>query len=853
MNSAINIKNLHSISTTSIFYIIMHCMNDQLEIIDFGENMPIRLKSIFIEQMDSHWHKGIELLLVLSGEVTVLCAGVPSYLKEDDLILINEYSIHSLKSEAGCNLVSLQIDTQAIAGKDEKTFFNCNSSKDNDKGKFYNIKRLIAELVKTNSSHNDCNVFYNYSIIYNIFYDLALNFKSEQESNVSRKYFDRVNNLITYIDQHYRENITLTDLADHEHLTVPYLSSFFERQFGMSFLTYYNELRFERAVNELLSSDLSVKEISINNGFPDSRSFVNLFKKKYGCIPSVYRKELLLGKTKKTTSALLHTAELEKSESSLLILAKYLPDPTKNESTAKRYISDTKIIRREHISVSSATTQLKHTFKTFTAVARAKELLFSDVQQMLTEIQRNIGYEYIKFHGLLSDDMLVYDEDSMGNPHYSFVYIDKVINFLLSINLKPLIELSFMPSALALYPERTIFSSPFVISPPKDLKKWHDLIVALVEHLIEQYGARAVTSWLFCVWNEPDTSVTLFGFDNDNDFYDLYKTTYEAVKSVNKNIIFGSPSLLVSFNVNRLWMRNFITWCNENHCLPEFMNIHFYDNDYSNDSMSQHTPAHPAHDRLNMDENSFSKCIDITKALFNELNIGHLPIYLTEWNLTVSHRNLLNDTCFKSCYLTKNLLENYDRLDSFGYWVLTDAIEETQPSPEQFHGGLGLFTSNGIKKAHYYIFDFINRLGSRLIERGDGYFITKSHRKIQIILYNYEHFNHLFAAGETFDMTFTKRYTPFSQLGKMSASLQICDIPAKTCVIRQHILNQKHGSAFDEWVRMGAPKLNNESMEYLKRICVPELIIHNDDITDGEITINTDLEPLEVRLIEIEY
>lgn len=838
--------------TTAIFYITIPIMNEQLEIINFNENTPLKLKSIYLEQMDSHWHKGIELILVLSGEVTVICNGVPSYLKEDDLILINEYSIHSLKSNDGCNLVSLQINTQSIVGKDDQMFFDCNSSNNNNKGKFYNIKRLIAELVKVNSSQSECNVFYNYSIIYNIFYDLALNFQSKQSSTLSRKFFDRVNSIITYIDEHYRDNITLADLAAHEHLSVPYLSSFFEKQLGMNFLTYYNELRFERAVNKLLSSDLSVEEISLNNGFPDPRSFVNLFKKKYNCIPSAYRKQHISGKIKKT-AVKIHTNGLEKNESTLLILAKYLPDPAQKNDVQQRYITDTKIINRKHISISSATIQLKHTFKTFTSVARAKEILLSDVQQMLKDIQHNIGYEYIKFHGLLSDDMLVYDEDSMGNPHYSFIYIDKVIDFLLSINLKPLIELSFMPKALALYPERTIYSSPFVISPPKDLKKWYDLIVALTSHLIERYSSHTVKNWLFCVWNEPDTSVTLFGFKNDVDFYNLYKTTYDAVKSVNKGIVFGSPSLLVPYNINRIWISNFIKWCFKNHCLPEFMNIHFYDNDYSDESLSHHTPAHPAHDRLNMDENSFCKCIDITKKLFNNLGIGDLPIYLTEWNLTVSHRNLLNDTCFKSCYLAKNLLENYDSLDSFGYWVLTDAIEETQPSSEQFHGGLGLFTTNGIKKPHYYAFSFINKLGNKLIEKGDGYFITKSHKKIQIILYNYEHFNHLFASGETFDMTFTKRYTPFSQLGKMSASLQLCDIPSKTCTIRQHILNQKHGSAFDEWVRMGAPKLTPESVEYLKQICVPKLIINTECINDGTITIQADLEPLEVRLIEVEF
>lgn len=827
-------------------------MNEQFEIINFDESTPLKLKSMYLEQLESHWHKGIEILLVLSGEVTVICGGDVFHLIEDDLILINEYSIHSLKSSEGCNLVSLQIDTQKIIGKSEKLFFDCNSSTNNDKGKFYNIKRLIAELVKVNSSYSEQNVFFNHSIVYNIFYELAQNFSSKRSNATTRKYFDRLNSIITFIDEHYRDNITLTSLAEHEHLSIPYLSSFFEKQLGMNFLTYYNELRLERAVSDLLSTDISVEEIALNNGFPDPRSFVNLFKKKYNCLPSIYRKQLIAGKIKRP-SLNLRTAELEKNESTLLILAKYLPNPVSENAPLQPYISNAKILNRENISITSATTTLKHTFKMFTTVARAKEILFSDVQQMLTQIQHDIGYEFIKFHGLLSDDMLVYSEDSLGNPHYSFVYIDKVIDFLLSIGLKPLIEFSFMPKALARNPENTVYASPFVISPPKDLNKWRDLIIALTEHLIERYGSRTVRSWLFCVWNEPDTSVTLFGFENDNDFYELYKTTYDAVKSVHKGIVFGSPSLLVPYQINRVWIRKFITWCKQNECTPEFMNIHFYDNDYSDDSISQHTPAHPAHDRLNMDEKSFHKSITITRDLFFELGISDLPIYLTEWNLTVSHRNLLNDTCFKSCYLAKNLLENYDSLDSFGYWVLTDAIEETQPSTEQFHGGLGLYTTNGIKKPHYYAFEFINRLGNKLIEKGEGYFITKAHKSIQIILYNYEHFNHLFAAGETFDMTFTKRYTPFSQLGKMSATLELCDIPAKSCSVKEHILNQQYGSAFDEWVRMGAPKLTNESVKYLKQICIPKLIIRTENFDNGVLRIHSDLEPLEVRLIEIKY
>ena len=384
------------------------------------------------------------------------------------------------------------------------------------------------------------------------------------------------------------------------------------------------------------------------------------------------------------------------------------------------------------------------------------------------------------------------------------------------------------------------------------MQKWKDLIAALTNHLIERYGFNKVKDWLFCCWNEPDTSVNLFGFQNDEEYYELYKATYETVKAIDKRLSFGSPSLLISYNINQQWCKRYIDWCTQNNCLPDFMNIHYYDNDFSDESFEGHRPAHPLHSRLKRDENSFSKCIVKTKNMFESWGIGNLPIYLTEWNLTVSHRNLLNDTCFKSCYLAKNLLENYDELDSFGYWVLTDMIEETLPSKEQFHGGLGLYTYSGIKKPHYYTFRFLNNLGNRLIAKGNGYFITKSHRKIQIIAYNYEHFNHLFAQGETFDMQFTERYTPFNKLGVMELSLELCDLKTDLCTVREHIVNQTFGSAFDEWIRMGAQPLSTNDIDYLKSVSVPKLYVRKEIVENNTITYNASLEPLEIRFIEIE-
>lgn len=822
-------------------------MQQKMEIIKFDKNLPMRLYCYRLTELRAHWHSGIEIILVLKGECTAIVGDRIVNMKEDDIILVNDNIIHELKSDLPCSLITLSIDTSKIEGINTPLYFDLNSVGFANKKIFYKIKRMIAELVKVNSSESSENSYFNHSTIYSILYELSQNFKTDGNSVQSVKYVERLNAILKYMESHYKEGLTLNQIAEVHHFSVPYLSSFFKRYLGVNFHTYYNDFRLERAIDELLHTDNSIEQIAVNNGFSNPRAFVTVFKAKYNTLPSLYRKTTPNVFIERSTD---FEDELDK-KSALFLLTKYLPKQSKDEQ-AKIDNLDLKTTSREKISLNNTPTSLKHTFRKFTSVGRAKELLLADVQKMLTELQREIGFEFIKFHGLLSDDMLVYSEDEQGNPKYSFVYIDKAFDFLISIGLKPLVQFSFMPKDLALTPERTAYASPYVLSMPKSMQKWKDLIVAVTNHLIDRYGFHQVKDWLFCCWNEPDTSTNLFGFQNDEEYYELYKATYETVKSIDKRLVFGSPSLLISYNVNQQWCKRYIEWCKQNNCLPDFMNIHYYDNDFSDDSFEGHRPAKPRHSRLNRDENSFSKCITKTKNMFESWGIGNLPIYLTEWNLTVSHRNLLNDTCFKSCYLTKNLLENYDELDSFGYWVLTDMIEETMSPKEQFHGGLGLYTYSGIKKPHYYTFRFLNKLGNKLIAKGNGYFITKSHRKIQMIAYNYEHFNHLFAQGETFDMQFTERYTPFNKLGTMELSLELCDLKTSSCVIREQIVNQSFGSAFDEWIRMGAQPLSENDIEYLKNVSVPKLQVRKEIVENNSIFYNAFLEPLEIRLIEIE-
>ena len=467
---------------------------------------------------------------------------------------------------------------------------------------------------------------------------------------------------------------------------------------------------------------------------------------------------------------------------------------------------------------------------------------------MLTSLQQDIGFRYVRFHGILSDDMLVCHRGEDGTLQFSFILVDKVLDFLLSIGLKPLIQYSFMPSALAQDPNQTVFENPMIISPPKSMEEWNQLIRVFTEHILDRYGEKEVHSWLFSVWNEPDTSSQLFGFDKPKQFYELYENTYRIVKDVDPELCFGSPSLLPVHSSSYTWMKDYLDYASKRNCTPEFMDLHYYSDDFS--ALHYHNATFDNGCLISADPDHFSHFIADVQAFLKKYNMGHVPLYITEWNLTVSHRNLINDTCFKACHLAKNFLENYDRVDAIGYWSLTDLMEEHQPHSELFHGGMGLYTQNGIRKPSYYALQILQQLGDILVDSGKGYFISRQAGSIRIVLYNYEHFDPLFTA-QGFGLSATQRDGIFPRSSNLEVSLTLSKLSSSAYRVRETILNQEHGSCFDLWSEMGGTELTQQELGWLSRNCEPLIRIHHVQAQNGSIPYSATLAPHEVRLVEL--
>lgn len=824
-------------------------MEARHEIISFDNKSPIKLFTHKLGDVTRHWHESLELLFVLAGDVTVLTGDTQFTLSQDDMLLINSNVVHELHSES-CVLIAVQIKLSRFdlpQNLVDFLYFDCNSKTTPSPERFLPLKHIITSMLQINMAGSETALFRNRSLAYALLSELVQNFRAEKPTSEhnTQKHLDRLNNILRYIGEHYQEQLTLSHLAEREHLSAPYLSSFFEKYMGINFSTYYTNLRLEHAVRDLLYTDIPVEQIAAANGFSDPRAFVRAFKKKFNSLPSAYRKTASVPTSIVQGEPLLAINYLDfKPENYFHILSQYLPEPP---VSPRPLPAEVPALDVGSVDSRKEKAHLRHLWREIACVGRAKDLMYAEVQDMLRQLQQSVGFRYLRFHGLLSDDMLVCRREADHTLRFNFTLVDKVLDFILSLGLKPMVQLSFMPAALAADPNHTIFATPFIISPPARMEEWTYLVLCFLRHIRERYGTREIRSWLFSVWNEPDTSQDMFGFASSEEFFALYQATWNTVKSFDRELTFGSPSFLPLSDDGFVWISHYADFCREHSCMPEFLDVHYYSDNFQN----LPPDGFYLRARTNGDPDHYRKYLDRVFAAAQQVGLGSLPTHITEWNFTVSHRNLINDTAFKGCYLVKNFLENYDRTASLSYWALTDLMEEQFPVPELFHGGMGLFTRNGIPKPVFYAMTMLARLEDTLVDSGEGWFITRSDSgKFSILLYNYEHCNPL-SVDEGLGLTPTQRDGIFPVHGPLSVSLTLTGLSAHTYRVKETVLNQEHGSAFDLWVSAGGLAPTPEEEDWLRRAAVPALHISTRATENGQLPFSALLAPQEVRLVEL--
>jgi len=349
--------------------------------------------------------------------------------------------------------------------------------------------------------------------------------------------------------------------------------------------------------------------------------------------------------------------------------------------------------------------KLSQSFRHCVGAGRANEGLRADWQQQLRQAKKACGFEYIRMHGLLTDDMAVYREEK-GKPVYNGQYVDPLYDFLVEIKVRPFVELGFMPEALA-SGRKTIFWWRGNVTPPKDYGKWGELIEALTRHWVERYGLNEVKKWYFEVWNEPN----LDGFwaGTQEEYFKLYDYAAKAIKRVSKDLRVGGPA-----TAGNGWVPETIAHCLSNGTPLDFITTHTYGVDvgFLDEFGGRGTALSRNPDSIIGDVRSVRQQIEDSK-------MPKLPLHYTEWSASYTPADPVHDSYVSAAYILDKLNGTIDNADSMSYWTFTDIFEEAGPRMTPFHGGFGLINNQGIEKPAFRAYEYLNKLGPTRLKCDD--------------------------------------------------------------------------------------------------------------------------------------
>lgn len=406
----------------------------------------------------------------------------------------------------------------------------------------------------------------------------------------------------------------------------------------------------------------------------------------------------------------------------------------------------------------------------------AATALREDWRRQLRVCREEFGFEYVRFHGLLDDDMSVCLRKDDGTIEYSFFNIDSIFDFLLEIGMKPFVELSFMPELLA-SGTKTVFHYKGNITPPKSYDDWGKLIETLVGHLVQRYGSDEVRKWFFEVWNEPNLK-DFFWAGTMEEYFELYRSTALAVKRVDGRLAVGGPSTAID-----AWIPEFREFCSKNNVPLDFISTHHYPTDAAFGL------------GLDMEEQmARSERGNLTKRIRKALEeAGPLPLYYTEWNCSPSPRDPYHDVPYNAAFIVKTITDNMGLVNCYSFWTFTDIFEESGFSSVPFHGGFGLMNIHGIPKPSFRAFQLLSRLS------GDRLEISAEAGKPSTTI-------DCFAARDREGITIliSNHQVPLSPIKEEKLTLCIKGIKGIRSASLERI-DETHANPKKAWVEMGSP------------------------------------------------
>ena len=268
------------------------------EYVTYIEHSSIRVWSSDVAgHYDNHMHSAVEIIMPSQGVAVYHLPDQVYRVEPGQVLIVPSGCMHTLTETEGMRrylllyepnpLYSLQ-DMSGISAMTQKPIYLNDPTE--LRGQVVHLLEQVVECYfrKDPMWNTQC-----YSYLLQMYAALGqhfLRFTSPQEP-LGRRSIDPeiMNSAITYINEHYMDDISLEDVADFTGFSKYYFSRTFKEFSGISFSSYLTVKRLNAAANLLTGTNQSIQDVARSAGFGSVATFNRVFREHKNCTPSQYR------------------------------------------------------------------------------------------------------------------------------------------------------------------------------------------------------------------------------------------------------------------------------------------------------------------------------------------------------------------------------------------------------------------------------------------------------------------------------------------------------------------------------------------------------------------------------------
>ena len=428
------------------------------------------------------------------------------------------------------------------------------------------------------------------------------------------------------------------------------------------------------------------------------------------------------------------------------------------------------------INLDRTTGPLDHIWSKSAGSDRAAISLREQWRKDLSRFHEETGLERVRFHGIFADELGVYAPSTLNRlKEPNWQNIDRVYDGLLERGVKPFVELSFMPKHLASGTAAFGFYRGNV-TPPNDMAEWGMFIKAFTQHLVDRYGIDEVRGWMFEVWNEPN--LKFFWLGTQEQYFDLYRETVNAIKSVDNQLIVGGPSTSAI-----QWIPEFLAYAEKNNLPVDFVSTHIYAADNQKKIFGK--------DKAYSQNDIIPAAMALARKQIDQSKYKGTPLWLTEWS---------SDSPAMIAHVIKGCL---GVCAAMSHWVFSNTYEELGVSSyvlKEGNNGFGMIAPAGIPLPQFNTYKLLHRLGKTRLATSNGPVLASrlENGATAVAVWNLAEASQAGGIpGETWERKVvgeTKQLRVILKGAKPEAS------------VRVSFVDRERGSPFPEWRRLGSPQ-----------------------------------------------